>query len=113
MHELAIAQNIIGIVERAAREEGFRRVLEIRLKIGEYSGLVPDCLQEFFPLAARDSRAEGAALVIETQPALFRCDACGHEGEADRKNACCPRCRSSAIRMIRGREFYVENLKVE
>ena len=113
MHELSIARSLIAIVERAARDEGFERVLEIRLKMGEFSGLVPDCLREFFPIAAEGTPAEGARLVMEQIPAAFRCLDCGYEGPADRKNACCPACRSTALRMTRGREFYVENLKVE
>ena len=113
MHELSIARSILSIVAQAARDEGFERVLEIRLKIGEFSGLVPECLQEFFPIAAKGTPAEGAALVMETIPASFRCLDCGYEGPADRKNACCPRCRGTALRMTQGREFYVEDLKVE
>ena len=113
MHELSIARSIIGIVEQAAKDAGFTRVLEIRLKMGEFSGLVPDCLREFFPIAAKGGPAEGAALVMETVPASFLCLDCGCEGPADRKNACCPQCRSTAIRMTHGREFFVEDLKVE
>ena len=113
MHELSIARSIIAIVEQAAKDEGFERVLETRLKMGEFSGLVPDCLREFFPIAAKDTPAEGAELVMETVPAAFRCLDCGYEGPADRKNACCPRCRGTALRMTQGREFYVEDLKVE
>ena len=113
MHELAIAQGIIEIVNSEAKKRGFKQVLEISLKMGEYSGMVPDCLREFFPYAAAGSPAEGAELCIETVPARFRCLDCGYEGEADRKDACCPSCRSMAIRMTAGREFSVENLKVE
>ena len=57
--------------------------------------------------------AERAALVIEPIEARFRCLDCGHEGAADRKKACCPECRSTAIKMTAGREFFVESLKVE
>ena len=113
MHELAIAQGIIQIVDSEAKKKGFDRVLEIRLKIGEFSGILPDCLTEFFPFAAKGSAAEGAALRIETVPAVFKCPDCGYEGPADRKNACCPDCGSTAVRMTAGRELYVENLKVE
>ena len=113
MHELSIARSILSIVAQSARDEGFERVLEIRLKIGEFSGLVPECLQEFFPIASKGTPAEGAVLVMETIPASFRCLDCGYEGPADRKNACCPRCRGTALRMTQGREFYVEDLKVE
>ena len=113
MHELAIAQGIIQIVDSEAKKNGFSRVLEIKLKLGEFSGILPDCLLEFFPVAAAGSPAESAKLCIETVPARFQCLQCGHEGEADRKNACCPACRSTAIKMTAGRELYVENLKVE
>ena len=113
MHELAIAQGIIQIVDSEAKKRNFQRVLEIRLKIGEFSGILPDCLLEFFPVAAAGSPAETAELCIESVPARFRCLNCGYEGEADRKNACCPACRSEAVKMTAGRELYVENLKVE
>ena len=96
-----------------ARDKGFTRVIEIRLRMGEYSGLVPECIREFFPIAAAGSPAEGAALDIRVIPAAFKCLDCGYEGAADRKNACCPRCRSTAVRMTAGREFYVDELKVE
>lgn len=113
MHELAIAQGIVSIVSEQAEKRGFRRALAIRLKVGEFSGIVPDCLRDFFPYAAAGSPAEGAELEIEPVPARFLCRNCGFEGAADRKNACCARCGSAAVRMTAGRELYVENLKVE
>lgn len=113
MHELAITKGVIDIVNDEARKKGFTRVLEIGLRVGEFSGIVPQCLVEFFPIAAAGSPAEGAALDIQTIPAAFKCLDCGYEGAADRKNACCPQCGSTALKMTAGREFYVENLKVE
>ena len=113
MHELSIAQSLIGLVESEAEKEGFARVLEIRLRMGEYAGIVPSCLREFFPIASRGTLAEGAALVITPVPAAFRCMSCGFEGPLPRHSACCPDCGSEAIRMVSGREFFVENLKVE
>ena len=113
MHELALTEGILSIVEQEAEKNGFSRVLEISLRVGEYSGVVSECLREFFPIASRGTRAEGASLVIETVPAAFRCLSCGYEGPLPRHTACCPHCASAAIRMTAGREFYVENLKVE
>ena len=113
MHELAITRSIIDIVNSEAEEKGFEKVLEIRLKVGEFSGIVPDCLRDFFPVASAGSAAEGAELVIEKITARVECLDCGFEGEADRKNACCARCGSTALKMSAGREFYVESIKVE
>ena len=113
MHELALTEGIVDIVRSEHAKGGFQRVLAIRLRIGEFSGVIPECLREFFPIASKGPPAEGAELEIETVPAAFRCLSCGYEGSVDRKAACCPRCQSSAIRMTAGREFYVESLKVE
>lgn len=113
MHELAIAKGIIDIVNSEAEKSGFENVLEITLRVGEYSGIVPECLREFFPIAAAGSAAARAELVIEPVKARIRCLDCGYEGEADRKTAGCPECRGTAIKMTAGREFFVESLKVE
>ena len=113
MHELAIAESIINLINREAEDRKFEKVLGIRLRLGEYSGLVPECIMEFFPVAARGSIAEGAELEISWISAAFRCLDCGYEGAVDRKSACCPVCRSRLIRMTAGREFYVDSLKVE
>ena len=113
MHELALTEGILAIVEQEGKKNGFSRVLEITLKVGEFSGVVPDCLREFFPIASRGTAAEGAALRIEPVPAAFRCGSCGFEGPLPRHTACCPACGGEEIRMIAGREFFVENLKVE
>lgn len=113
MHELAITESIIDLINREAQDKGFKKVLAISLRVGEYSGLVPECLREFFPIAARGSIAEGAELELHSLPAAFRCQACGYEGPVERKAACCPDCGSTAIRMTAGREFFVDSLKVE
>ncbi len=110
---MAITRSIIEIVRSEAKEKSFTRVLEIKLRVGEYSGLVPRCIEEFFPIAAKGTEAEGAALLIEPVKARFRCLDCEYEGEADRVNHCCINCGSTALRMTAGREFFVENLKVE
>ena len=113
MHELSLARGILGIVEAEQKKSGFTRVLEISLKVGEYSGVVPGCLEEFFPIAAEGGPAENARLRIEELPAVFRCPDCGFEGRPDRGRACCPGCGGERIRMISGRDFYVENILVE
>lgn len=113
MHELAITEAVIELINREARDKGFKKVLGISLRVGEYSGIISECIREFFPIAARDSIARGAELEILSLPAAFRCLGCGYEGAVDRRDACCPRCRSREIRMVSGREFFVDSLKVE
>ncbi|MCR5137103.1 MAG: hydrogenase maturation nickel metallochaperone HypA [Oscillospiraceae bacterium] len=113
MHEMALTQGILAVISSEQKKSGFSRVREIRLKIGEYSGVIPSCIETFFPLAAEGTAAEGASLVLETVPAAFRCPDCGYEGPVEKHTACCPDCGGTGIRMTQGREFFVENLAVE
>ncbi|MBQ2960493.1 MAG: hydrogenase maturation nickel metallochaperone HypA [Oscillospiraceae bacterium] len=113
MHELAITKSIVDLVQREAEKQGFKRALEIRLRLGEYSGIVPEYIKDFFPLVAEGTVSEKAELLFETNPAKFLCLDCGYEGGADRKNACCIKCGSSSLKMTAGREFFVDSLKVE
>jgi hydrogenase nickel incorporation protein HypA/HybF len=111
MHELAIAQNIVSIVESEAKKRGFAKVLSITLAVGEYSGVVPECLLELFPIAAQGTAAESAALRTYTVPAAVLCGDCGYAGPP--KSGTCPRCGSLAIRLTAGREFFVDSMEVE
>ena len=64
-------------------------------------------------IVTSEPAAEGAELRMETVPAAFTCTDCDWSGPMPRHSACCPNCRSTAVRMIRGREFFVNNLVVE
>lgn len=113
MHELSLTRSLVELVQREEKARGFSRVLEIRMKLGDYSGVVPAYILDLFPQVAAGTCAEGAALVFETVPARFRCRSCGVEGPPDRKRACCPVCGSTDLQMTAGREFFVDSLKVE
>ena len=47
MHELSITQSILDISLRAAEARHAARIRVIRLKIGAFSGVVPDCVQMY------------------------------------------------------------------
>ena len=111
MHELATTKNIVAICQKQQEVQHFRRVLEIRLRIGALSGIVPECLRDFFPYVSEGTVCEGASLAWEFIPAEVRCADCGYEGAA--RGYDCPRCGSAAIKVTAGREFYVENISVE
>ena len=80
MHELALTEGIISIVESEKKKHGFERVSEISLKLGEYSGVIPECMEEFFPIASKGTAAAGAKLHFEKVPAQFECRECDWRG---------------------------------
>lgn len=113
MHELAITQSILDIAQKAADEHGAKRVQSVRIMLGEYSGVVPQCIQYYFDVISKGTLAEGAVLDIRRLPVVIRCNSCGKESRIDRRHVACPLCASTDLKLIQGREFYIESLEVE
>ena len=113
MHELAITESILRIAVQAAEEYQAKRVLEIRIKIGAYSGVVPQYIQEYFDLVSQGTLAERARLCIETIPATVQCHACGRITEVERFRIKCAACGSTDVELRTGKEYYVDSLEVE
>lgn len=111
MHELATTQSLVKICSEAAERDGFKKVKEIRLHIGAYSGIEPGYLKEFFPYVSKDTVCEDAELICEIVPGTLRCSECGHEFQAGKMYEC-PQC-GGAIKLVSGREFFVDSLAVE
>lgn len=97
----------------AAVENGAERILEIRLKIGELSGVFPECIKEYFDVLSKGTIAEGARITVQKIPVAIRCPDCGFEGEIDRKKIRCPDCGGINFKIIAGREYFVDSLEVE
>ncbi len=113
MHELAITQSILDIAEQVAREHGATRVREVRIMLGEYSGVVPQCVQDYFDVISQGTIAQGAVLNIQRLPVVIHCQDCGQDSQIDRRHVRCPQCGSTHLKLIQGREFYIESLEVD
>lgn len=113
MHELAITESILKIAVGEAEKHGASRVLKIKIKVGELSGVVPNLIQEYFNIVSRDTRASSAEIMIERVPIRIKCMDCNKEFKLDRLRLKCPECEGINIKILSGREFYVDSLEVE
>lgn len=114
MHELSLLQALVEQVTELAQKEGFSRVVELRLGVGPFSGVEPDCLQLCFAEAARDTALAGAKLVVEPTPLELHCTACSQRSfpHADAELVC-RHCGSVATQIVRGRELCLLELDVQ
>lgn len=113
MHELAITEGILRIVQKETDKYNVKKVINIKLKVGELSGIMPQLIQEYFNIASKDTIAFGAELIIERIPIVVKCIDCGKESKIDRMLFKCPVCNNINIKVITGREFYVSSMEVE
>ena len=113
MHELAVTEHILDIALKAAKEQNAVRIRAIRLCLGPFAGIVPECVQMYLDVLAKGTPAEGAKIKVTTVPLKVRCRDCGREGEIDRAHIACPFCGSLRLQRLSGREFLVESLEVD
>lgn len=113
MHELSITQSILEISLKAAAEQHATRIRAIRLRLGAFSGVVPECVQMYLDVLAKGTAAEGAKIEAVTVPLRVECRACGAVSEIDRRHIACPACGSVDLHRLSGREFLVDSLEVD
>ena len=105
MHELSIAEELLRIIEKRASEEGIGSVEKIELRIGEYSGILPDSLQFAFEVLSKGKLTEGASVEVEMISPKFLCGKCGEEVISYETN--CPKCGSEDLTLRRGDELEI------
>lgn len=112
MHELALAQAIVDIVEAQARKDRFTRVARIHLAIGRLALVEPEALTFGFEAVSRGTIAQGAQLAIERPPGTASCRECGQSVPLLQRGAACPRCGGFQLDVTGGDELHVTELEV-
>ena len=110
MHELAIAESIVGI---AGRHANGRRVTKVQLKVGHLRQVVPSALSFSFELVAQGTPVEGAELEMEEVPATGSCRGCGAESRLKEFPLQCGVCGGFDLQVLEGEELFVESLELE
>jgi hydrogenase nickel incorporation protein HypA/HybF len=112
MHELSIAQEIIGIVQENLPKENGHAVKSVKLKIGKLTNILPDSLEFCFDALIRSTPLDGAKLEIVHIPVSVKCLQCQSEHEVGGVAFACPACGSSNIKMIAGDELLVSEIEI-
>ncbi|MBV8695617.1 MAG: hydrogenase maturation nickel metallochaperone HypA [Chloroflexi bacterium] len=114
MHELAIAQSIVDVVETRATECNAARVKSVRLQIGEASGVVADSLSFCFEmLTSFDPVLAGAQLSIDVMPHRARCRHCATEFAITDFVARCPTCDEWTNEILSGTELQILDMEFD
>lgn len=115
MHELSVATRILHIAQQQLELQGLKTIHTISMRVGVMQGYEPKWMQHYFEKIAKGTPAEGARLVVELVPIMFRCRSCGHEFAFDAHgtdDCSCPQCHSFSYDMISGNEFEITQMEV-
>ncbi len=113
MHEMALCQGVVQILEEQAKAHGYSHVKTVRLEIGPLATVEPEALRFCFDAAARGTLAENAKLDIVTTPASAWCFSCGETVTISERNGVCPNCGSYQVQATGGDELRIKELEVD
>jgi hydrogenase nickel incorporation protein HypA/HybF len=80
MHELSIASAVVESVLEFVNAHPVKKVLAVRLAIGELSHVEADQLRFCYLAITEQTPIQGSALEIETVEAVVRCERCSYRG---------------------------------
>jgi hydrogenase nickel incorporation protein HypA/HybF len=113
MHELSIAQSIVDIVLQYLPKENGVTVRNVKLRVGEMAGVVPDSLEFCFSAITEGTCLNGAVLQIEHVPLTAHCNNCGRDGEIEPTLFRCSSCGGNSLTVLSGRELQVKEIDVD
>jgi len=112
MHELAIAQNILEIVQQSVPKDQASFVRWVRVRVGQLSGIVPDSLEFCFSAIVNDTELRRANLTIEQVPTVSQCQVCRNRFGIEDWAFTCPVCQSTNLDLISGKELEVVEIEL-
>ena len=109
MHELSVATAVLNTAVKHAED---RPVEVVAMRVGRLRQVVPNSLQFYWEIVARDTCCEGARLELTEITTRLRCEECAHEWEPSIPHFRCPVCESADVTVIAGEELDVEYLEL-
>ena len=113
MHEMSIVQNLVEIIQEEMAAHHAKTLRSVRLQVGEMSAVVPDALSFCFEVITGGTGLEGARLLIDMVPLEGACSACGERFRIQDFSFRCPKCGSSAVETVSGRELSIVEIEVD
>jgi len=113
MHELSIAQSIVELAEREARNHQADSVEELELEIGALAGIDRLALDFALESATKESLLEGTRIICQQIDGEGRCGDCENLFPVENLFSSCPVCGSYAVKIIKGKELRIKSIIIK
>lgn len=114
MHESAMIDSFVEIIENRVKEYNVKKVTKIKLKVGKLTCLCPGTLISCFEAVAEEKDLlKYAVLEVEEVPLKAQCEECGQTFLVENNKFYCPHCGYKHIKIVAGRELFIESVEVE
>jgi hydrogenase nickel incorporation protein HypA/HybF len=121
VHEGTLTTQLVESVLKEAGERKAKKVIEVRLEIGEFTFLNPEQVRFWYEITTKDTIMEGSRLVISEREGTVQCSQCGYEGDfkyvddpalhVSVPSLKCPRCDAPA-KIVEGKDCIIKHVKM-
>jgi hydrogenase nickel incorporation protein HypA/HybF len=113
MHEMAIGESLLEIIEEESCRQNYSKVSLVRLEVGALGHVEPEALRFCFDAVSRGTIAEGATLDIVTVGGAGWCLDCSKTVALAERFGACPECGHHHVQMTAGDDLRIKELEVE
>ena len=110
MHELGICDALLKMVRDIAKEEELEEISRITVEVGSLSGVVPAYMSDCWIAVTDGTELQDVEFVVEELEGTARCLDCGEEFPADVDHLRCPKCGSSKLTPLTGRDLTLKEI---
>ena len=112
MHELSVAQEILGIVNQYLPNPVPNTVKSVKIKVGKLSNILTDSLIFCYDALTTQTPLEGSKLEVVELSVIISCISCNKESEIEPPFFACPVCGNNQIKIISGTELQVDEIEL-
>lgn len=113
MHEIGIVKSMCKTVVDYAHENNVQNIKEIVCEVGELSLVIPDYVNQLFPVVKKDHpELDDAEIIMEPVPGLAECDDCDEIFNVIQYEGYCPNCGSFNKTVLSGQEFTIKEIHI-
>lgn len=114
MHELSVIKHIADTLEVFAEEHEIKKILTVRLDVGEVSGILYDYFDDCWNyFREKTPLLSGTEMRVRVIPAFNHCEDCGCMYRAIPQGRICPECGSPRTVLAQGNEIFIREVEVE
>ena len=112
MHEMALAEGMLQLVEETAAKSGATRVTAVRLELGALAHVEREALCFCFDAVSKGGIADGAVLEIEATPGAAWCMPCGERVPLAQLGDPCPRSAGWQLTVVDGEAMRLKEIEI-
>ncbi len=113
MHEYSVVRSILRQVEQTVGVDVCDLVREIRVNVGEFSGVDPDLLVMAFDQVMEELGISKRRLVVHSTTLRAECGTCGIEFAPVSFVFRCPQCGATETHIVCGEELILESITLQ